>query len=122
MIRGIPTTPFLAARVDNFVSARPRDEWTTVRSRRTYLQRHLLEKYGTTRLCRSNGMRGAHSEERRKRIKQEMVDAGEAFDTEIVKRPRSTDDPRSNDTVEPETKKARPDLDEITALDSLLCV
>ena len=37
-------------------------------------------------------MRGAQSEECSQRIEQEMVDAGEAFHTEAVKRPRSTDD------------------------------
>ena len=56
-----------------------------------------------------------------------MVDASRAFDTEAVKRPRSTDDPEPEDIVEAETKNARPDRDEIakdlvakmTALDSL---
>ena len=42
----------------------------------------------------------------KKRIEQEMKDANETLDKEAMKRPRSTDDPRPDDTVEPETKKA----------------
>ena len=57
-----------------------------------------------------------------------MVDAGEAFDTDATKRPRSTAKPRPDDSDESETKKARLDLDEtardfavkIAAVDSLL--
>ena len=66
----------------------------------------------------------------RKRIEQVMVDAGEAVDTEAVKRPRGTDDPGLVDTVESETKNARLARDEtardmvtkLTTVDSLLCV
>ena len=55
--------------------------------------------------------------------------AGEALDTEAVKRPRSTGNPRPDDTVESETKSASPDSDEtatdlgakITVVDSLSC-
>ena len=67
---------------------------------------------GTTLGCPGCEMRGAHSEECRKRIEQETVDASGVVDTEAVKRPRSPDDPTLGDTVESETKSARLDRDE----------
>ena len=82
MVRGTPTPPFLAAQEDTFVTARPRDEWTTVSSRRTYLERHILEKHGTTVGCLGCEMRRALTEQCRKRIEQEMVDASEVFLTQ----------------------------------------
>ena len=100
-----------------------------MRPQKIYLKRLLLEKYGTTSGCPGCEMRGGPSEEYRRRFDQEIVDAGEAFDTEAMKRPRSTDDIKADDTAESETKKARPDLDEtardlmakVPAVDSLLC-
>ena len=41
--------------------------------------------------------------------KQELGDATEVLDTDAVEGPRRTDDPKPDDTVESETKKARPD-------------
>ena len=74
-------------------------------------------------------MRGAQSEECSRRVEQQMVDAGEAFHTEAAKRPRSTDDPQPDDTVESGAKKARPVRNEtakdlvakISAVGSLWC-
>ena len=58
-----------------------------------------------------------------------MVDASEAFDTEAVKRPCSTVDPTSDDTVQSETRQARLDRDETakdlvaktSAVDTVVC-
>ena len=59
-----------------------------------------------------------------------MVDTGEAYDTDAVKRPRSTDGPKPDDTVESESERDRLDSEETVkefvakkiAVDSSLCV
>ena len=49
---------------------------------------NVLEKYGGAVNCRGCEIRGAHSALCRKRIEKEMVDAGEAFDTDETRNER----------------------------------
>ena len=63
-----------------------------VQSRRMYIERNMLGKCGRTPNCLVCAWRGSCSEEHRRKIAQELDVAGDAFDTEAMKRPHSTDD------------------------------
>ena len=102
-----PNSSIFGSGGEQFVDARPTEEWTKVRSRRTYLNRNILERHSRTLHCLGCKGCGPHSDECRERIEGMMIDTDEAFDTRAGKRVHDPDESKEGEKAKPCSKKSR---------------
>ena len=106
---GNPNKLTLGSAGDKIIDARPPEEWTKVRSRRTHLNGNIFERHGGTLHCLGCESRGHHSNERRQFFEEMIIDVDEAFDTSATKRIHDLGDSKEGEIDKLDSKKSPTD-------------